>query len=313
MKMDRRRLLLIATFAWVALLAAACSGAAAPVGGPTDEDFGRFAAPTAAPIAGPPRDLSADPGSQALPDQQLIVYTGSLSLEVSDINAAVQQAEQLVRGLGGHVASSQASDTDRGKSATVTYRIPAEHWSDALNGLKGLATRVVDENTSSEDVTAQVVDLDARLANLRVTEAALQTIMDRATTITDVLKVQTELTGVRGDIESLTAQRDVLANRAALATLEVGFNTPPVAEVSRQSESWNLGTEIDNALAALVRLGQWALSLAIWLVIVIVPLFVPIVVVIYLAFWLRRRWLKTHPPMLAAMGETQGGPWPPSV
>ena len=43
-----------------------------------------------------------------------------------------------------------------------------------------------------------------------------QSIMDRATTITDVLKVQAELTTVRGDIESLTAQRDLLAQRAAL-------------------------------------------------------------------------------------------------
>lgn len=311
--MNRRRLLLIALVAWVALLTTACAGAA-PTSGEWSGDRGLT--PVGAPITGPTgngngSDESPDQ-APVLPDQQLIVYTGSLQLEVTDVDAAAAQAEQLVRGMGGHVASSSASDTDRGKFASVTYRIPAARWADALAGLKAIAARVVDQNTGSEDVTAQVVDLEAQLANLRVTEAAFQSIMAQATTITDVLKVQGELTKVRGDIERLTAQRDLLASRAALATLEVSFNTPPIAEVSRQSGSWNLGTELDNALAALVRLGQWTLSLLIWLVIVVVPLLVPIVIVTYIAFRLRRRWLRTHPPTQTTAAQSTG-PWPPSM
>jgi hypothetical protein len=228
-----------------------------------------------------------------VPGQQLIVYTGSIDLEVTDLPAAVTQAEQLIRGLGGHVASSRATDTDEAKSASVTYRVPAERWSEAVNAMRGLG-RVETENTESEDVTAQVVDIDARIVNLQTTEAALQAIMDRATTITDVLKVQDELTTVRSEIETLTAQRDLLASRAALATLTVGFNIP-IVEVTRAAEGWDLGREVDSAVAALVRLGQWAASLAIWVGIVLVPLILPIVAVGYLAYWLRRRWLATHP------------------
>jgi hypothetical protein len=228
-----------------------------------------------------------------VPGQQLIVYTGSIDLEVTDLPAAVTQAEQLIRGLGGHVASSRATDTDDAKSASVTYRVPAERWSEAVNAVRGLG-RVETENTESEDVTAQVVDLDARISNLQTTEAALQAIMDRATTITDVLKVQDELTTVRSDIESLTAQRDLLASRAALATLTVGFNIP-IVEVTRATEGWDLGREVDSAVAALVRLGQWAASLAIWVGIVVVPFLAPIAALGYLIYWLRRRWLATHP------------------
>jgi len=307
--MNSRRAILVSFLAILAGLVLACAGAS-PAAGPVD-DVG-----TAADNSGEDAARSSNDGTNqapVTPDQQLIVYTGSLELEVTDVDAAVAQAEQLVRGLGGHVASSSASNLDKGKFATVTYRIPAERWSEALTGLKALAGRVVDEKTESEDVTAQVVDLDAQLANLRTTETAFQSIMDRATTITDVLKVQAELTKVRGDIERLTAQRDLLANRAALATLEVSFNTPPVAEVNRASEGWDLGSEVDSALAALVRLGQGALSLLIWLVIVIVPLFVPIVMVIYIAFRLRQRWLRTHPPVAQAPAGQQGGPWPPSM
>lgn len=175
--------------------------------------------------------------------------------------------------------------------------------------MKALAARVVSEDTSSEDVTAQVVDLDARLANLRTTETALQSIMDRATTITDVLKVQAELTSVRSEIESLTAQRELLAQRAAMATLAVAYNVP-VAATSLASEGWNLGTEIDNALAALVRLGQGAASLLVWLVIVVVPVVLPIAIVLLIAIWLRRRWVAAHPrPEVAGPPP----PWTPSM
>jgi hypothetical protein len=243
----------------------------------------------------PPTDGDDGVTNALASDQQLIVYTGTLQLEVSDITAAVVQADNAVRALGGRVAASSSSDTDRGRYATVTYRIPAARWSEALTALKALAAKVVDENVGTEDVTAQVVDLDARLANLRVTETALQTIMDRATTITDVLKVQNELTTVRGDIERLTAQRDNLADQAALGTLEVGFNLPDVAQVQSASQDWDLGHEIDSALAALVRLGQGLASLLVWVVIVLVPLFVPIILIIYAAYWLRRRWLRNHP------------------
>jgi hypothetical protein len=309
--MNRRRISLAALIALLTLLVAACAGAASlsPAGGPADKENGPGGLPTAAPYPGSGGNSDGD---NALPGEQpLIVYTGSLDLEVADVDAAVSQAEALIKSLGGHLAASRGSDTGKGKSAYATYRIPAERWTDALSGLKSLAARVIDEQTSSEDVTAQVVDLDARLANLRSTESALQGIMTRATTITDVLKVQGELTQVRGQIESLTAQRDLLAGRAALATLEVGFNTPPVAEVTQASSGWDLGKEIDSALAALVRLVQGVLSLVIWLVIVAVPVVLPVVVLIWIANRLWLRWRRTHPA--AQPGVAPGGPWPPSM
>jgi hypothetical protein len=298
--MSRKQLSILGLFAFVGALAIACSGAAlTPVGQPTSgEAYGNGSTTdtsSGGDRADQPGGNSGSGTNQAPADQQLIVYTGSLQLEVSDLTAAVAAADQAVRNVGGRIEASSASDTEHGKFATVTYRIPAARWAEAVAALKALAAKVVDENIGTEDVTAQVVDLDARLANLRVTETALQAIMDRATTITDVLKVQSELTKVRGDIERLTAERDHLAAQAALGTLEVGFNLPAVAEVQSASNEWNLGREIDGALAALVRLGQGVVTLLIWVAIVLVPLFVPILLVLYAAFWLRRRWQRDHP------------------
>ena len=55
-------------------------------------------------------------------------------------------------------------------AAVITYRIPASRWDDALGSLRGLATKVVGEQTQATEVGGQIVDLEARLRNLRASE-----------------------------------------------------------------------------------------------------------------------------------------------
>jgi hypothetical protein len=288
----------IATRALIASLASllviACAGAPASAPGPL-QDVGDLAA---RPAAGVDESSDGTPNqpdtNQQVADQALIVHTGALDLEVADLAASVRQGEQIVTGLGGHVASSQEENSSNRQQAKVTYRVPAERWSEALAALKGLASKLLTETTQAQDVTAEVVDLDARIANLRASESALQAIMVNATTITDVLKVQSELTSVRGDIESMTAKRELLANRAALGTIDVTYGVP-VAAASLATGGWDLGHEIDAAVAALVRLGQGFASLVIWVAIVVLPVLLPVLLVIFVASRIRRRWLASRP------------------
>ncbi len=271
----------IALCAW-ALVACSSGAALSTVGNPVD-DSGAIPAPaTAAPAQG-------NSNNQQLADQPLVIYTGTMELEVTDLQASVDQASTLINGLGGHVESSQQSNSGDNARASVTYRIPAERWSDAVAGLRGIGQRVVSLNTQSDDVTAQVIDLDARIANLRSSETALQAIMQRATTIADVLKVQDELTSVQGDIESMTAQRDHLANQAAMGTLTVTFAVP-VPETTVASGGWDLGHEVDAALATLVRIAQLGASALIWLFVVALPVIVPVLIVLYVALRIWRWW-----------------------
>ncbi len=287
----------IGTLVVVALLAfgsiAACSGSAAgPVQGPVTD--GGNAADDGTSTGDKLGDTPQEPGASFAADQQLIVYSGTLDLEIDDLRAAVDQANQLVAGLGGHVAASDTTTKGDADYATVTYRIPAENWDQALAGLRAVGAKVLNETTKSEDVTGQVVDLDARIANARASETALQAIMDRATSIQDVLDVQRELTSVRGDIESMTAQRDLLANRATLATLVVTFETA-VTQTQAASGDWDLAQQVDDALAALVRVGQGLVTVAVWVLIVALPIAVPLLILFGIAIWMRRRWLRNHP------------------
>lgn len=222
-------------------------------------------------------------------DGALIVRTASLELEVEDVAAALLGARIEIAALGGYVAGSDEYDQGDHRWATVSYRLPVDRFSAGLDALRGLSSRVARETTQSQEVTAAVVDLDARIANLRASEAALVEIMERAGRIEDVLAVQTRLEDVRGQIERLVAQRDNLADQAALSTLSVTWFTP-VAALTAAQQGWNLGTEVDAALAQTLEALQRVASLGVWMAVVALPLLgMPLLVLAILVLALRRR------------------------
>ncbi len=113
-------------------------------------------------------------------DGLLVIKTGNLTLKVGEIAAAVVAASNAIDALGGYVSGSDRSGTGRDAVATVTFRVPSAQWEPALAAMGDLAIEVLLEHSTTQDVTSQVVDLQARIRNLQVTEQALQAIMDQA-------------------------------------------------------------------------------------------------------------------------------------
>lgn len=230
----------------------------------------------------------AETAASSRVDDALIVRTASLELEVADVATVLLTARDDIVALGGYVSGSDEFDQGDRRWASVTYRVPVARFNDAIDALRGLAARVVRESTQSTEVTATVVDLDARIANLRASEQALVEIMDRAGRIEDVLSVQSRLEDVRGQIERLEAQRANLADQAALSTLAVTWSTP-MAAVAVAQEGWDLAQEVDAALAQTVQALQGVASLGVWIAVVVLPLLgLPLLVLAVLLVFLRR-------------------------
>lgn len=235
------------------------------------------------------RVREAETATASRVDDALIVRIASLELEVADVAVTLLDARREIVALGGYVSGSDEYDQGDRRWASVTYRVPVARFNDAIDALRGLSDRVVRESTQSTEVTATVVDLDARIANLRASEEALVEIMARAGRIEDVLSVQMRLEDVRGQVERLEAQRANLADQAALSTLAVSWFTP-VAAVAAAQEGWDLGEEVDAALAQTVEALQGVASLAVWVAVVAVPLLgIPLLVVLLIAAVLLRR------------------------
>ena len=218
------------------------------------------------------------------PPELLIIRTGTLEIVVSDIDSAVTAARQRMAAVGGYSSASEEAATAKDATASVTFRIPADRWDDAVSAIRGLAQETRHAQVETEAVTSQVVDLGARITNLRTSEAALQKIMEQATKIPDVLEVQAKLSDVRGEIERLVAQKASLEERAAMATLTVVFSIPPPPKVEVAKAGWNPAADADAATGALIKIAQRATSFGIWVVIVGLPLLAGLALTILAAF-----------------------------
>lgn len=225
------------------LAAAACSGggaatnassatdaAAAPEGEADPAAFGAGGATAAPTEAAEAADSTAqEPGQAPLPDPgfaatgERIIKEGTvtITLEPGAFDQGFQAVIQRAQALGGHVvASSSSTDTEGLVTGTVTVRVPVAVYEDLLTGLGDVGT-VTDRSVSSQDVTAQYVDLESRLRHLRAQEAFYLDLLGRAASVQDAIAVQQQLDGIQGQIEQITGQLNLLEDRTTFSTLAV--------------------------------------------------------------------------------------------
>ncbi len=214
------------------------------------------------------------------PDQR-IVKTGEVTLQVINVADASSQVRTMAVTLGGYVGGAQAGTLD--ESATLTLRIPAARFDDALSRLHEIGDKVLSENTAEQDVTASVVDLDARLKNLESSEAQYRTLMAKAAKIEDILAVQSRLDDVQGQIEQITAQLKQLNNQADLSTLTVTLQPQP-EPIKAASSTWDPGETLSSAVGALLTVGQGLVTAGIWLAIVGLPILVVLAILALIAY-----------------------------
>jgi uncharacterized protein DUF4349 len=261
---------------------------------PPGDATGYGAAPSAAasPAAAQPDGEPTSPDQVGqLVDEAKIVRTGTLELQVTDVPAALTAARDGIRAMGGYIGASETQTLDDSPVARITYRVPVDRWEDALDLLRGLTGnggKVLGENTNAVEVTGAVVDLEARIKNLRASEAALQGISARATRISDVLEVEAQLTNVRGQIEQLSAQLKQLSDQASYATLTASFSTPIVA-VQAATERWEPAKVVDEATASLVDIVQSLTTAGIWFGIVWLPVLLLIGAIVGVTVFVLRR------------------------
>jgi len=280
----------------MALVLGACSSAAGPGKGegPTTVDNG--GAPAAAPSGASDRTggKGTDYSSVDLAARR-IVKTGDISIEVPNVAAALARVRTLALQLGGYVGGSQAGTLD--ESATLTLRIPADKFDEAIARLHEFDGTVLSEATREEDVTSALVDLDARLKNLQASEVQYRLLLEKAVKIEDILAVQTRLDDVRGQIEQLQAQQKELAGLADLSTLTVSLVPGAVQQATNK---WDPGKTVSDAFAALVDAVQGIANGAIWFAIVWLPVLVVLAILVWLLMrlfpGLRRRMARPVPP-----------------
>jgi hypothetical protein len=276
------------------LLLSACGGQVSEVfdevnqglsPGAESADMPAMEAPAAMPPEAPGADYLANTQSQQQMER-LIIKNADLSLEVQDVPTAERAITEQAAELGGYVVRVQTSGTDKDLRTTITFRVPAERFEEALERVQGLGTRVLSRIVSGDDVTEEFVDLEARLRNLTATRDQLLDLLNRADRVEDALQVNRELSNIQGQIEQVSGRIKYLQQSAALSTVTVSLQPVDTAPIVDEG-SWQPLVVASGALRSLVWLIQ-SFSYMLIVLLVWTPVWLP---VLLLGRWL---WLRSR-------------------
>lgn len=167
------------------------------------------------------RDGSTVSGPTSVNDRQ-IIRTGYVSMRVEDVRGSASQIRGLAMAAGGMITSEDVGASGDSAYATLQAQVPADRLDAFIEDISGLGT-VDSVNLSASDVTAQVVDLDARIDALRTSITRLTQLLAQASRIEDLLAIETQLSQRQSELDSLTAQRTYLADQVAMSTLTVSL------------------------------------------------------------------------------------------
>lgn len=150
-----------------------------------------------------------------------LVFTAAMELEVEVLEESLQAASDAVEAVGGFTANEQV-DLGAGRRATVTYRVPADGFDEALDSLEGVG-RLRTQSADVDDVTAQYADLEGRVTTLRTSISRLQGFLAQAGDADQIASLEGELTRREAELESTESQRRALSDSIALSTITVEF------------------------------------------------------------------------------------------
>lgn len=241
--------------------------------------------------------------------------TAQVAADKARVEEDVQAVAVKVRVLATGAGFVSASDGG-GATLSITLRVPVTAYEGVMTQLSHMDVANADSvtlsslNENTQDVTAQMIDIDSRTKSAAGVIASLRTLLSKATKIGDILSIESQLNGREADLESLKSQLAGLSDQTSLSTITVVLQgkvtdlkpvVAPEEPAPPAARSGFLGG-LANGWHAARSMGHGVLTV----VGTLIP-FLPLVLVIVvgLMIW-RRRMRRDHP----VLGKTAGDPHP---
>ena len=181
-------------------------------------------------------DQAANSQTQPVVIERKIIRNADLQLEANSPEETQQKVTAIAESKGGFVIESTQSSSDVKVSTrdvvSMTVRVPAEKFNEALGEIRQSGNRTLVETVKGQDVTEEFVDIEARLKAKRALEEQFIEIMKRSNSVADALNVQIELSNVRGEIEQIEGRKRFLENQTSLSTIKIRIQTPAAFSAS---------------------------------------------------------------------------------
>ena len=209
--------------------------------------------------------------------------TEDLDALLADLHSRIAAAEGYIESQNLHNGSAYSSY--RSRNANLTIRIPADKLDNFIGQLKDVSN-VTNYNESQEDVTLTYVSTESRIKALETEQARLLELLAQAQNMSDLLEIEARLTDVRYELESVTSQLLVLANKVDYATVNLYISQVKVyTEVEEQTVWQRISSGFKKNLKDL---GEWTVDFFVWIVTYSPQLALSVALIVGGSFLLRR-------------------------
>lgn len=148
--------------------------------------------------------------------ERMISYSANVDLNVSDIDTAKSQIQDMVKGRGGYIS-------DESNKRIVVY-VPATGLDDFIGGLDDGVGTITDKTKTGKDVTDSYDDTTARLSTLYASRDQYMSLLKKATKVEDILKIEKELERVNTSIQKLEMQKKRTEQSVSMSRVSISLN-----------------------------------------------------------------------------------------
>lgn len=158
-----------------------------------------------------------------VPFDRLIIRTVTISLTVEDVAQGSNWVRELASRKGGFVFSSNTYVRDESEFAQITIRVPADQLDSTVGELRehDLVIQVDSEESTSQDVSQEYVDNESRLEALEETQRRFLALLSEADTVEEILRIESELTNIRTQIETIKGRQNYLDQMTSFSTVTI--------------------------------------------------------------------------------------------
>ncbi len=199
-----------------------------------------------------------------------LIKTVNMTVETRTFDEMYGRLRQQVDALGGYIENMEVYngsiyDSYRSsRSASLKIRIPREKLEDFLITVTDLGN-VIRRNDSEDDVTLAYVDLESHKLALETEQARLLELLERAETVEDIITIESRLSDIRYQIESMESQLRTYDNKVNYSTVymdieEVQELTPIAKETVWERISGGFMDSLKNIGNGVTELVVWLLS-----------------------------------------------------
>ena len=184
-----------------------------------------------------------------------VVRNSNLSLVVKDVRDAMDKIEQETTIKKGYMVNSNINRPEEGASGTIEIRIPSTELKPFLNFLRTLSIKVVSESVTGSDITDQYVDIQARLDILSRNKTTYMAILDKATTIDEIMRVQTQIFSLQNQIDSYQGQLKYMEGVSSSSLITVYLSTDELSLPYAPDNAWRPQVVFKQAVSSI--LSDW--------------------------------------------------------